>query len=139
MTEDFENPIDKIIREARERGDFDNLPGKGKPLHWDDEAHVPEDKRMANHLLKSNNFTLDWIALGQELDAAYEQIKRELAHARAERAAGRIGAADWPVVAKSLAEKLRALNRKVIGYNVRVPHEQFSKRPYPIDPDLKDR
>lgn len=28
----FETWIDKQIREARERGDFDNLPGSGKPI-----------------------------------------------------------------------------------------------------------
>ena len=28
----FESPVEKQIREATERGDFDNLPGKGKPL-----------------------------------------------------------------------------------------------------------
>lgn len=28
----FETWIDKQIREARERGDFDNLPGAGKPI-----------------------------------------------------------------------------------------------------------
>jgi hypothetical protein len=27
-----ESPIDRQIREAQERGDFDNLPGAGKPL-----------------------------------------------------------------------------------------------------------
>lgn len=138
MTEEFENPIDKIIREARERGEFDNLPGKGQPLRWEDETHVPEANRMAHRLLKNNNFTLDWIALGQELDAEYEQIRREIEQARAERTAGKISAAKWPLVARALAEKIRALNRKVIGYNVRVPHEQFNKRPYPIDSDLKD-
>jgi hypothetical protein len=36
MTEDFERPIDKIIREAWERGDFDDLPGKGQPIHWEE-------------------------------------------------------------------------------------------------------
>ncbi len=28
----FENLVDRQIREAQERGDFDNLPGAGKPL-----------------------------------------------------------------------------------------------------------
>lgn len=28
----YESPVDKAIREAQERGDFDNLPGAGKPL-----------------------------------------------------------------------------------------------------------
>jgi hypothetical protein len=32
MREQYETPVDKAIREARERGEFDNLPGSGKPL-----------------------------------------------------------------------------------------------------------
>lgn len=28
----FESPVDRSIREAVERGDFDDLPGKGRPL-----------------------------------------------------------------------------------------------------------
>lgn len=28
----FESPVDRTIREAVERGDFDDLPGRGKPL-----------------------------------------------------------------------------------------------------------
>ncbi len=32
MQEPYETPVDKAIREARERGEFDNLPGAGKPL-----------------------------------------------------------------------------------------------------------
>jgi hypothetical protein len=29
---DFDSWVDQQIREATERGEFDNLPGKGKPL-----------------------------------------------------------------------------------------------------------
>ncbi|MGI5242782.1 DUF1992 domain-containing protein [Dactylosporangium sp. CA-139066] len=32
MTSWYESHIDRQIREARERGEFDNLPGAGKPL-----------------------------------------------------------------------------------------------------------
>ena len=28
----WESPVEKAIREAQERGEFDNLPGAGKPL-----------------------------------------------------------------------------------------------------------
>jgi hypothetical protein len=28
----YESPVDRAIREAQERGEFDNLPGAGKPL-----------------------------------------------------------------------------------------------------------
>lgn len=30
--ERYESPVERAIREAQERGDFDNLPGAGKPL-----------------------------------------------------------------------------------------------------------
>jgi hypothetical protein len=30
--ERWESPVDRAIREAQERGEFDNLPGSGKPL-----------------------------------------------------------------------------------------------------------
>lgn len=32
----WESPVDRQIREAQERGDFDNLPGAGKPLDLGD-------------------------------------------------------------------------------------------------------
>ena len=41
------------IREAQERGEFDNLPGRGKPLDFSDEAGVPEEMRLAYKILKN--------------------------------------------------------------------------------------
>lgn len=32
MADRYETSIDRQLREATERGDFDNLPGAGKPL-----------------------------------------------------------------------------------------------------------
>lgn len=32
VMERFESPVERAIREAQERGEFDNLPGAGKPL-----------------------------------------------------------------------------------------------------------
>lgn len=44
------------IREAAQRGDFDDLPGAGKPLALDDDLLVPEDLRMAYRVLKNAGF-----------------------------------------------------------------------------------
>lgn len=41
------------IAEAMEKGDFDNLPGKGKPLDLEDDSRVPEDLRLAYKVLKN--------------------------------------------------------------------------------------
>lgn len=49
----FDVIAERRIREARERGDFDNLPGSGAPLNLDDNALVPEDLRVAHRILKN--------------------------------------------------------------------------------------
>ncbi len=41
------------IREAMENGEFDNLPGKGKPLHLEDDRHIPSDLRLSYKILKN--------------------------------------------------------------------------------------
>jgi hypothetical protein len=45
--------VEQRIKEAVEKGDFDNLPGKGKPLVLEDDSHVPEDLRIAYRILKN--------------------------------------------------------------------------------------
>lgn len=167
---DYESPLDKILREAREQGAFDNLPGKGKPIQWEDESMVPEDQRLANRLLKHNNFTLDWIEMGKELDREYERIKADLEIARQQFFVGRDShpasypaepetktagwesrateepeaktagkescatkEAEWQAAKERFVAQVEALNRMVIGYNLRVPGESFFRHPYAKD------
>lgn len=42
------------ITAAMERGEFANLRGHGRPLALDDDAHVPEELRMAYKILKNS-------------------------------------------------------------------------------------
>lgn len=44
---------ERRIQEAMERGEFDNLPGKGKPIVEEDLSAVPEELRMAYKVLKN--------------------------------------------------------------------------------------
>ena len=136
--DEFENPIDKIIRDAQRKGEFEDLPGKGKPIQWDDESQVPEEQRMAHRLLKNNGFTLDWIEMGRELDRAYAAAREKLEEARTLRAMGRLDAAGWQAAVRKFADQIQQINKQIIGYNLRVPNEQFHRRPYPLDPDVKD-
>ena len=41
------------IREAQERGEFDDLPGRGEPLELEDDRNIPEDLRLAYKILKN--------------------------------------------------------------------------------------
>jgi len=49
----FDKIAEERIREAIERGEFENLPGKGKPLKLDDDSHIPQDLRLAYKILKN--------------------------------------------------------------------------------------
>jgi len=49
----FQKIVETRIKEAQERGDFDNLPGYGKPINIEDDSHVPEDMRLAHKILKN--------------------------------------------------------------------------------------
>ncbi|MBD5557686.1 MAG: DUF1992 domain-containing protein [Desulfovibrio sp.] len=44
---------ERRIQEAQERGDFDDLPGAGRPLHLEDMSHVPPELRMAYTILRN--------------------------------------------------------------------------------------
>jgi hypothetical protein len=49
----FHRQADEKIKEAFAKGEFDNLPGKGKPLDLDAYFATPEHLRMGYSILKS--------------------------------------------------------------------------------------
>ena len=63
----FDKIVDALIREAQERGEFDNLPGKGKPIDLDEYFETPEDVRMAQSVLKNAGMTSPEIQLLKEI------------------------------------------------------------------------
>lgn len=48
--------VEKHIKDALDKGEFDNLPGKGQPLHLDDDRAVPDDLRVAYRILKNAGY-----------------------------------------------------------------------------------
>ena len=71
-------PIDvsKQITEAMERGEFANLPGKGKPLKLDTNPYLTPQARMVNRLLKENGFAPRWVELEKEIKKEKAQLER---------------------------------------------------------------
>ena len=49
----IERLAEQRILEAQRKGEFNDLAGKGKPLELADHSEVPEDLRMAYHVLKN--------------------------------------------------------------------------------------
>ncbi|WP_018609075.1 DnaJ family domain-containing protein [Uliginosibacterium gangwonense] len=57
---------ERRIEEARDAGEFDDLPGAGKPLSAEDWSMVPEDERMAYRLLKNAGYLPPELELHRE-------------------------------------------------------------------------
>ena len=80
----FDKIVEEMIKQAQERGEFDNLPGKGKPIDLSEYFEMPEDVRVAQSLLKNSGFKsrevelLNEIAqLRQILPALTDQKKKD--------------------------------------------------------------
>jgi len=74
----MENLVDQIaeqhIRDAQLRGEFDNLPGSGKPLQLDDDSHIPTHLRAGYRLLKNANCLPPELELRKEIRRVEELL-----------------------------------------------------------------
>jgi hypothetical protein len=63
----FDRIVESIIKDAMERGEFDNLPGKGKPIDLTEYFETPEEVRLANSVLKNSGMTSREVELLKEI------------------------------------------------------------------------
>lgn len=63
----FDKIAEERIREAIEHGEFDDLPGRGKPLKLEDDSHLPADLRLAYKILKNANCLPPELELRREI------------------------------------------------------------------------
>ena len=74
----FDKIVEAMIREAQERGEFDNLPGKGKSIDLSAYFETPEEVRLAQSVLKNAGMTSPEALLLKEI-AELRQILPSLA------------------------------------------------------------
>jgi len=67
--------IEKKIKEAEERGEFENLPGRGRPLKLDDDSRIPADLRLAYKILKNADCLPPEIELQKEIRKMEDMLK----------------------------------------------------------------
>uniref|UniRef100_A0A832A810 DUF1992 domain-containing protein n=1 Tax=Desulfacinum infernum TaxID=35837 RepID=A0A832A810_9BACT len=70
----FEKIAEQRIQEAMERGEFDNLPGAGKPLTLEDDSHLPADLRIAYKILKNADCLPPELELRKEIRTTEELL-----------------------------------------------------------------
>ena len=63
----FEKIVEERILKAQKRGEFENLPGSGKPLAFEDNRFVSEELRLAYKILKNADCVPVEIELKKEI------------------------------------------------------------------------
>lgn len=69
-----ESWLEQAIRESQERGEFDNLPGTGKPLDLTENPHGA-DWESGFRVLKNAGFAPAWIEADKEIRKLTEQME----------------------------------------------------------------
>ncbi len=70
--------VEEQIHDAMERGLFDNLPGYGKPLKFDENPYAG-DKSMGYHLLKNNGYAPAEVELIKDIRTERAQAEAKIA------------------------------------------------------------
>lgn len=126
--------IDEQIREAMQRGDFKNLPGRGKPLDLSQNPHEDPGWRTAYRMLKENGYTLPWIETRRKIELDFEKAIKLLEHQWAwhqQTQSGQdltVAERDWQRALVNFREQINDLNKRIRSYNLEAPATQFQRR-----------
>lgn len=115
---------ERKIQEAMEAGEFDNLPGRNKPLDLDADPFTPPHLRAVHRILKNARALPEWLQLEKDIVREQEQIaqgrERTLRAVRvAKNAATRARLAER--LRTEHRERLRTLGTMVLKYSMIAP------------------
>jgi len=103
--------IDEIIKRAMDAGEFDNLPGIGKPIEWKDNPFTPVEWRMVEDLLKKNDLSYPWIEKRKEIENIIMDLKSKILLRMPLSTAAQ----------DEILNQILRINKKIFDYNLSVP------------------
>jgi DnaJ family protein C protein 28 len=139
---DWESWVDQQIREAQERGEFDNLPGTGKPIDLTPNPYAQE-RELAFKVLKDAGYAPEWIeldkAIRNKLQSARAVLSRQWQwrEARLSELSGQSDSwseaerrrvqAGWQDAVATFERELQTINREITDLNLKAPSTQFHR------------
>jgi DnaJ family protein C protein 28 len=131
----LESMAERKLREAIEAGEFDNLPGKGKPVDLTENPFEDPDLRVVHKLLRDAGFAPAWIEERKDIDASFEASCRTLGRAWKIYRPGGVSPNDaaWKRNVAEFREKAAELNSRIKLYNLKVPAPVFQRRLFDAD------
>ncbi len=71
----FSKKAEEKILEAMEKGELDDLPGRGKPQELEDDSTIPSDLRIAYKILKNAGYAPPEVQMQKEIATAKDLLK----------------------------------------------------------------
>jgi DnaJ homolog subfamily C member 28 len=139
----WESLIDKKIREAMEQGEFDDLPGKGKPIDTSENPFEDPEMRLAHRMLRNAGFAPSWIEERKDIDAEFEIARNQLSSTWMilQRARGteneRAATARWEKTVADFRDRISQLNRRILAWNLKVPAPGWQRRVIDAEPEIE--
>jgi hypothetical protein len=138
----WESLIDQKIREAMERGEFDDLPGKGEPLDTSENPFEDPELRLAHLMLRNAGFAPSWIEERKDIDSEFENALHEMTRAwtvlqNALGTENEGGArARWEKALTSFRKQGAELNRRITAWNLKAPAAGFQRSLIDIEKEV---
>lgn len=115
---DIMNVVEQRIWHSMEEGQFENLPGKGKPLNLSSNPHADPADDTLYRVLSKNGCAPRWVELNKEIRSQASEWRRALKKAWED---GERDDPKWDQTAEALKLQLKHINNKVMEYNLIVP------------------
>ena len=130
------------------RGDFKDLPGKGKPQKIARNPFVPYEVWLTNQILKDSGFTPRWIEVNKEIRTENAEIDKLLSNIkeRRKRLANliRVNPSKFEAIQgtfelertralQAYTAQLKGLNQKIQRFNLTIPVRSKQQRLHNLD------
>jgi DnaJ homolog subfamily C member 28 len=143
---------ERKIQEAIEEGKLDNLPGKGKPLVFDDDPATPAHLRLANKVLKNAGVLPDWIQVQKDIVVEREEAAKQRARLVKENQSRRTRIANLPAPHPHVAQyaewharnraaylkRLKSVNTSILKFSMLAPSTAAPFFPYRIEAEMAE-
>lgn len=122
-----ESAVEKIIREAMEEGEFDNLEGKGQPLDLRENPFEDPDLRTAHRLLRNAGFAPAWIEERKDIDRRLEESRKTLSRAWTIYGSSNQTHPEWKRNVQEFLATVAELNQRIRVHNLKAPAPVFHR------------
>ncbi|KAK3108793.1 hypothetical protein FSP39_015853 [Pinctada imbricata] len=134
--------VEDLIQESMKSGDFDNLPGMGKPLNFSERNPLVDSMtHNLNKILINNGFTPEWIMLEKEIRDEMKKARGNLA-----KEVKRLGLPPfesetsntrWILRENIFREAVTNINQLIVKFNMVVPIMEKQMIPFNVEKEVE--